>query len=264
MELSYQTWHLDREVKAVLAIFHGHGEHIGRYGNVVNALVPRGFAVYGLDHRGHGRSRGRRGHINSWKEYREDVRLFLQLIEHEEPGRPVFLMGHSMGALVVLEYLIHYSGGLRGAVISGAPIVPVGIAKPYLVYLSRVLSKIWPSFPLRLALDTSALSRDAAVVRAYSMDPLVHGRFTARWGTEALDAVERVRANSAAVKAPILFIHGGADRLNSPEGIERLFEMMTVADKSLRIYPDMYHELHNDIGSEEVVMDVAEWLMERV
>jgi alpha-beta hydrolase superfamily lysophospholipase len=264
LELSYQAWRFEREVKAVLAISHGHGEHVGRYGNVVKALVPRGFAVYGFDHRGHGRSRGWRGHINSLNEYREDVRLFLQLIEHEEPGRPIFLMGHSMGALVVLDYLIHCSGGLSGAVISGAPIVPVGVAKPYLVYLSRALSKIWPRFPLRLALDTSALSRDAAVVRAYLADPLVHGRFTARWGTESLAAVERVKANAAAGKAPILFIHGGADRLNSPEGIERFFEVMTVADKSLRIYPDMYHELHNDIGSEEVVTDVAEWLERRV
>ena len=264
LELSYQVWRLGHEIKAVLAIVHGHGEHIGRYGNVVKVLAPRGFAVYGFDHRGHGRSPGRRGHINSWNEYREDVRLFLQLIDHEEPGRPIFLMGHSMGALVVLDYLIHSSNGLCGAVISGAPIVPVGVAKPYLVYISRALSKIWPRFPLRLALDTSALSRDAEVVRAYVTDPLVHGRFTARWGTESLSAVERVRTNAAAVKVPILLIHGGADRLNSPEGIKRFFEIMTVADKSLRIYPDMYHELHNDIGSEEVVADVAEWLVKRV
>jgi alpha-beta hydrolase superfamily lysophospholipase len=264
IELSYQTWRSERETGAILGIVHGHGEHSGRYGNVVSALAPRGFAVYGFDHRGHGRSRGQRGHINSWKEYREDVRLFLRLIERSEPGRPVFLMGHSMGALVALDYLIHCPDGPRGAVISGAPIEPVGVAKPYLVYISRALSAIWPRFPLRLALDISALSRDAAAVKAYAADPLVHGRFTARWGTESLAAVKRVKAGAAAVNVPILVIHGGADRLNSPEGVERFFERMTVADKSLRVYPDMYHELHNDIGHEAVTEDIAEWLAKRI
>lgn len=260
LELSYQSWCPEREARAILAIVHGHGEHTGRYGNLVHALAPRDIAVYGFDQRGHGRSRGQRGHIGSWSEYREDVRLFLRLIAHEEPERPIFLMGHSMGALVVLDYLMHYPDGLRGAIVSGAPIEPIGVAKPYLVYISRALSRIAPRFPLRLALDVSALSRDDAVVKAYVADPLVHGRFTARWGTESLDAVKRIKDGAAAVKIPILVIHGGADRLNASEGVGRFFEGIAAADKSLRIYPDMFHELHNDIGHEAATTDVAEWL----
>jgi alpha-beta hydrolase superfamily lysophospholipase len=264
LELSYQVWRSARETRAVLAIVHGHGEHVGRYENVVSVLAPLGYVVCGFDHRGHGRSRGQRGHINSWEEYREDVRYFLQLIGHDEPDRAIFLMGHSMGALVVLDYLIRYSDGVRGAIISAAPIEPVGVAKPYLVSISRTLSMILPRFPLRLSLDISALSRDAAVVKAYAADPLVHGRFTARWGTESLAAVTRAKAGAAALKVPILMIHGRADRLNSPEGIEPFFERITVADKSLRIYPDMYHELHNDIGHEGVTADLAEWLARHI
>jgi alpha-beta hydrolase superfamily lysophospholipase len=260
IELYYQCWQPEGEARAVLAIVHGHGEHSGRYANVVRSLVPRGYAVYGFDQRGHGRSRGQRGHINSWAEYREDAAAFLRWIANQEPHRAIFLMGHSMGALVVLDYLLHDSKGTRGAVISSAPIEPTGVAKPALVFLSRMLSRVCPRFPLRLALDTSALSRDAAVVRAYAEDPLVHGTFTARWGMESLAALARVKTRATDVNAPILFIHGEADRLNFPDGSRNFFENVAFADKTLHIYPEMYHELHNDIGYELVMNDLERWL----
>lgn len=260
LELRAQSWHSGQEVQAAVAIVHGHGEHSGRYLNVVHALAPRGFAIIGFDHRGHGRSRGQRGHIDSWSEYREDVRAFLGWISDREPHRPIFLMGHSMGALVTLDYVLHDSGGLAGAIVSGAPIEPAGVAKPYLVLMSRMLSKACPRFPLRLALDTSALSRDAAAVRAYVEDPLVHGRFTAKWGTESLTALAWVKAHAADLKLPVLFIHGEDDRLNLPDGSRRFFERVTFADKTLLIYPKMFHELHNDIGYDLVMRDVERWL----
>ena len=258
--LYWQGWRPERDPRAALAIVHGHGEHSGRYMNVVDFLLPRGYAVYGFDHRGHGRSRGRRGHIDSWTDYREDVREFLRSLAAREAGRAIFLMGHSMGALVVLDYLLHDPDGIRGAIISAPPLEPAGVAKPYLVFLSRVLSKTCPRFPLRLALDASALSRDEGVVRTRSADPLVHGRFTARWGTEALAAIARVKTRAAGVKVPVLFIHGEADRLNLSEGSCRFFERTASADKTLRIYPEMFHELHNDIGYHRVLGDLELWL----
>ena len=264
LELYYQYWQPEREARAVLAIVHGHGEHSGRYANVVRSLVPCGYAVYGFDQRGYGRSRGQRGHIDSWAEYREDLGAFLRWLANQEPHRPVFLMGHSMGALVVLDYLVHQPGGIHGAIISAAPLEPAGVAKPSLVLLSRLLSRVCPRFPLRLALDTSALSRDAAVVRAYVKDPLVHGTFTARWGTESLAALARVKTRATDVNVPILFIHGEADRLNYPEGSRNFFENVAFADKSLHVYPEMYHELHNDIGYELVMSDLERWLTRHV
>lgn len=255
-----QSWRAAPDARAAVAIVHGHGEHGGRYGNVVHALLARGCAVYSIDLRGHGRSRGQRGHIGSFAEYRADVRSLAGWISEREPGRPVFLMGHSMGALVVLDYLLDGPAGLAGAIVSGAPIEPVGVAKPYLVLLSRALSRLCPRFPLRLALDASALSRDAGVVRAYVDDPLVHGRFSARWGTESLAAVARVDLRAAEITVPILFIHGGADRLNRPGGVRRFFERVGSADKTLRIYPEMYHELHNDTGREPVMEDLEQWI----
>ena len=260
IELYYQCWRPERETRAMLAIIHGHGEHSGRCMNVVNSLLPHGYAVYGFDYRGHGRSCGQRGHINSWTDYREDVGTFLLRIANQEPHRAIFLMGHSMGALVALGYLLHDSKGIRGTIISAAPLEPAGVAKPSLVLLSRLLSKVCPRFPLRLALDTSALSRDAAVVRAYVKDPLVHGTFTARWGTESLVALSRVKTRATDINVPILFIHGEADRLDYPEGSRNFFENVAFADKTLHVYPEMYHELHNDIGYELVMNDLERWL----
>lgn len=260
LELYYQGWRPNGQARAVLAVVHGVGEHSGRYMNIVNRLTGRGYVVYGFDQRGHGRSPGQRGHINSWGEYRGDLNAFLNVIGEHEPNLPLFLLGHSMGALVALDYLLCHPVALRGAIVSGAPIEPAGVAKPYLVVLARFLSRVWPRFSLRLRLDTPALSRDPAVVKAYETDPLVHGLATSRWGTESLATIKRVKAQAAEVNVPILFIHGGADRLNSPNGSRSFFEKVNVSDKELKVYPGSYHEPHNDIDYEQVTNDIEKWL----
>jgi alpha-beta hydrolase superfamily lysophospholipase len=260
LDLYYQCWREGGEARASLAIIHGFGEHCGRYLNVVNPLASQGFVIYGFDLRGHGRSPGQRGHINQWEEYRGDVEAFLHFVGKEEPNLPVFLLGHSMGALIALDYLLRLPAGLRGAVISGAPLEPVGVAKPFLVLLARLLSGIWPHFSLSLGLDTAALSRDRDVVKAYEADPLVHGKTTVRWGTEILKTVEWVKAHPAEVRIPILLIHGGSDRLNSPDGCRRFFEKITFPDKEMKVYPESYHEAHNDLDHAQVMKDMAQWL----
>lgn len=264
LELYWQSWSADGAARATLAIVHGIGEHSGRYMNVVHHLVPRGYAVYGFDHRGHGRSPGQRGHIDDWSEYREDVDAFLRMVRGREGDRPLFVFGHSLGALIVLEYVLRRPDGLRGVIISGAPLEPVGVAKPHLVALARLLSRVWPRFSLSTRLDTPAISRDPAVVHDYRTDPLVHRTATARWGTECLAAIAWVKAHPAALRVPVLLLHGGADRLNAPEGTARFFAQVTHPDKTMRIYPDAFHELHNDPSREQVLRDVEGWLEQRL
>jgi acylglycerol lipase len=259
LELYYQSWRAEKSL-AVLAIIHGFGEHSGRYANVVNHLTPLGYAVYGFDLRGHGRSPGQRGHINAWDEYRGDVKNFLQMISKQETNLPVFLLGHSMGALIALDYLLHDPAGLSGAIISGVPLEPVGVAKPFLVMLARVLSLLWPHFSLPLGLDPKGISRDPAVVKAYQADPLVHGKTTVRWGTEILKTIEWVKAHAAEVKIPILLIHGSSDPLNSPDGTRNFFEKVTFPDKQMKIYPGSVHEAHNDLDFKLVMNDMVQWL----
>ena len=262
--LFFQSWRPQGPLRASVGIVHGWGEHSDRYQNVVGPLIESRYAVYGFDQRGHGLSPGKRGHINVWEEYREDLRLFLTLIMEQQPGQPVFLLGHSLGALIALDYLLHYPGELRGAILSGSPLRPASVAKPHLVLLSRILSRVWPSFSVDMRLDATELSRDGDAVQKSRDDPLMHGRASARWGTEVLLAISRVKSNASGLVDAVLFLHGEADRVNLAEGARTTFQAISASDKTMRIYPGMYHELHNDIGHEQVMEDIKDWLEGRV
>jgi alpha-beta hydrolase superfamily lysophospholipase len=261
LELYYQRWQADVEPRAVIVLVHGIGEHSGRYMNVVNPLTMDGYTVYGYDHRGHGRSPGQRVYINDWEEYREDLKAFLDTVSHQESGKPIFLYAHSMGGLIALDYLLHYSQGLWGAIISTATIMPIiPPNKTYLLFLVRALSAVWPRFSVKTGFDPGGLSRDPQVVKAGESDPLSSNVVTARWVAEMLDTGSWVRSHVNEINMPILLIHGDADRFNRVDGSRYLFEAMTHADKALIIYPGGYHEPHNDIDHEQVMADVRKWL----
>ena len=260
LQLYVQKWQAEVPTRSVIAIVHGFGEHGGRYMNLVNHLAPLGHVLCGVDLRGHGRSPGPRGHIDRWEDYREDLRSFLEWIPTWEPARPRFVFGHSMGALVVLDFVLRHPEGLAGAVVSGAPIESARVAKPLLVTMARLFSRIWPRFSFPLKLELSALSRNAEVVRAYQEDPLVHGQASARWGTESLDTIEWIKAHTSDVRLPLLMIHGSADRISAAKGTRAFFKAVTYPDKELRVYSEAYHEAHNDLNWQEVVRDIERWI----
>jgi alpha-beta hydrolase superfamily lysophospholipase len=259
LPLFYRCWRPDGDPRGVLAVVHGFGEHSGRYGNLANRLVPRGWAVYGFDHRGHGRSPGQRGHIRFWADYREDVRRFLRFVEAQDVPRPLFLMGHSLGGLIVLECALRGLLGLRGVIASAPALVQTGVS-PLLVTASRILSRVWPRFSLEARLDADLISRDPEVVKAYREDPLVHGRGTARLGAEMHRAMLWTRAHAKGFPLPLVILHGGADRLVPVKGSRLFFERITFPDKELRIYKEGYHEPHNDTHREQVLEDLEEWM----
>ena len=194
LELHFSCWRPRGVAPAVIALVHGIGEHSGRYTTLVIHLTASGLAVCGFDHRGHGRSPGKRGHISSWSEYREDVKAFLARVRQQFPNRPVFLYGHSLGALVVSEFVLADPDGLAGLIVSGIPLQPTGVAKPYLISMARMLSRVWPTLSVSQGMDGGRLSRDEEVVREYEEDPLVHHVWSMRWGAETLSAIERVRS----------------------------------------------------------------------
>jgi acylglycerol lipase len=260
LKLQAQCWEPEENTRAVVALVHGISEHSGRYGTLVDHLTNAGFAVCSFDHRGHGRSPGKRGHINEWSEYREDVRAFLEEVRQKVPGKKRFLFGHSLGALIVAEYNLHHWHGIAGLILSGIPLKPTGSAKPHLVAIAKLLSRIWPTLTLRLGVDGAKLSRDPAIARAYETDPLVHHKASTQFGAEALRAIDRVRERAGDIRLPVLIIHGGNDQVNSVEGSKELFENVSSVDKEIRIYPDGAHEPHNDTDREQVARDVEDWL----
>jgi alpha-beta hydrolase superfamily lysophospholipase len=265
LDLYCQRWRSETggPPKAVLAIVHGHGEHSGRYGNVVDWFVPKGYAVYAFDLRGHGRSPGQRGYVNRFSDFTGDVGAFLAFVRQEEPGRPVFLLGHSLGGPIALNYVLHDPSGLAGAVVSG-PLLGAMPVSPAKLVLAKVLSSVWPTFSLQTGLDVDGLSRDPAVVKAYVDDPLVHDAGTARLGTELAAAIDWTQAHAADLALPCLIVHGGADRICLPEGSRTFFDHVTFADKELREYEGYYHEVFNDVGKERVLADIEAWLKARL
>ena len=255
-----QTWIPAGDPRGIVTLVHGIGEHSGRYGYLVQRLTDAGFAVCALDNRGHGHSGGIHGHVDTWTDYREDLHVFMRYVSAKFPNLPLFLYGHSLGALIVTDYVLFYPDGIDGLIVSGHPFRPTGAVKPVLVFIARLLSRILPEVSLDLGIDDDTLSRDPDVVRAYREDKLVHRKVTVRWGTEALAAVDRVRERAGEIRMPFLVLHGEADKINSAEGSRELFEKASSTDKKLIIYPGGYHEPHNDLDREQVASDVIGWL----
>lgn len=265
LELYRQTWSPVAEPDAVIALVHGVGEHSGRYMRVVDPLVKAGVAVCGYDQRGHGRSPGRPVYIDDWAQYRDDLHAFLGKLAEEFPDRPIVLYGHSMGSLVVLDYLLsHPEGTAAGAIISGVAIEPAGVGSPFTIALARLLTGVLPRMSIGLGIDAGSLTRDPEALDAYRADSLVSGRATVRWGTESLDAVVRIKDGMGGIDLPLLVIHGGDDPLNRVEGATALFEAATHPANTLRIYPDTLHEPHNDIAHAQVAADIEQWVALRL
>ena len=255
-----QQWLPDGSPRLVVVLVHGAGEHSGRYMNVVRPLAEAGYAVCSYDHRGHGLSPGPRVHIDAWSEYREDLTTYISLVAQRLPGLPLVLYGHSMGSLVVLDYLLETPTGLAGAIISGVATEPAGVGSPIAIVAAKVLSGVLPRCSVDLGIAPESLTRDPVALEAFRVDPLVTGRATVRWGAESLKAVARVKAGQGGIDLPLLVLHGEADPLNRVDGARALFEAARNRDKTKRIYPGVVHEPHNDLGHETVAYDVREWL----
>lgn len=256
----YQAWLPEEEAKAVLLIVHGLGEHGGRYTNVVNALVPLGYAVYAPDHLGHGQSEGEREVIERFDDYTDTLTTFLTMVKGAQAGQPIFLFGHSMGGLIASVYLLDHQDEFRGAIIS-APAVKIseGIPKSTIL-MGKVLSLLAPKMGV-LALDAGALSRDPEVVSAYVDDPLVyHGKTPARLAAEMLKAMQRVTAEVGRIRLPFIVIQGGEDQLVDPGGAQMLYDQAGSQDKALKVYEGMFHEVCNEPECALVLDDIAGWL----
>jgi alpha-beta hydrolase superfamily lysophospholipase len=254
-----RRWRPDTPARGVLVNVHGLGDHSGLYPTVVEYFTARGFAVHAPDLRGNGLSPGQRGHITRWEVFREDLRRFLELVRSEEPGLPLFVLGNSLGGLIVLEYALQYPEELQGVIAAAPPLGSLGIPAPLLM-LGKVMSRILPRFALRTGMDLSGLAQDPAVVEAVLADPHFHRWGTARLSVEVTKAVERVQAGAPSFPVPVLLLHGGADRMVLPDGTRVFMRTLGPLDRTFIEYPDGFHALFADQGGERVLADVERWI----
>jgi acylglycerol lipase len=260
----YQAWLPDGDVKAVLFLVHGLGEYCGRYTNYVNTFVPLGYAIYGLDHFGHGKCEGEREVVERFSDYTDPLTTYYQMVKGWQPGKPVFILGHSLGGLIACTYLLDHQADFKGAILS-APAIKVGDAiSSMTITMGKILSVIAPKAGV-LALDATGISRDPEVVKAYVNDPLVfHGKTPARLAAEMLKAMQRVTREVDKISLPFIVIQGGADKLVDPGGAQMLYDKAGSQDKTLKIYQGLYHEVHNEPERDVMFKDLETWLAAHV
>jgi acylglycerol lipase len=263
VQLFYQGWLPQAGPRAVILICHGFGEHSGRYGNVVEALVPHGYAVYGVDHRGHGKSGGLRAQIDHYDTWLSDFDAFRRVVVSRHADVPAFVLGHSMGGNVALGYALLHQEDLAGLVLSGPAIASKKLPPAPAIPLMMALSRVLPNLPA-ITLDPDDISRDTAVVAAYRADPLVwHGKVKLRIAAEQLRGMLSFPDRVGDLKLPLLVLHGTADRLTDPAGSRMLQQRAGSPDKTVRFYDGLSHEVYNEPERQRVLADLQAWLDER-
>ena len=258
--LYQQSWTPDGDVRAGILLVHGLGEHSSRYTHVAEHLTERGFAVHTLDHYGHGKSEGQPGYVERFSVFLDGVTALLRKVQSENPEQPLFLVGHSMGGLIAATFLLEQQAAFRACVLSGPAVKSDQTPPAIVVALIRLIAILAPTAPL-IQLDASGVSRDPDVVNAYMSDPLVHhGKLSARLLAEMSATMKSTLAKAGDIRVPIILMHGDADLLTAPSGSVELHARVGSDDKTLKLYPGLFHEIFNEPEQDAVLAEMSSWL----
>ncbi len=258
-----RVWQAQGNPKGVVNLVHGLGEHSGRYAHVAEAMTKAGYHFIGFDLRGHGLSEGKRGHAPDYDHILDDVSLFLEKSnQFFDPELPDFLYGHSLGGSIILNYVLRRPNDLSG-VIATDPALRLAFEPPKTkLFLGKVMASLLPAFSMKNGLETEALSRDTAIVKAYLDDALVHDFISAKLAMELLDNGQYALDHASDWDIPLLLMHGTADRISAHQA-SQLFKEKADGKVTLRLWEDSYHEIHNDIDKALVIAVMIEWLNEQ-
>jgi acylglycerol lipase len=277
VQFYFQSWQPQTPPKAVVCLMHGLGEHSGRYFHVAVALNDAGFALLGFDLRGHGKSGGPRGHTPTYDTLMDDIGRLLAEAAQRYPGQPQFLYGHSLGGNLVLNYALRRCSGqaapdnvtlseaersrrVSGVVATSPAIRTAQPLPPLQITLAKVMNKLQPGMQMANGLALDGLAHDPEVIRAYTSDPLVHNKISVRLATGMFDAGEWALAHAAEFPLPLLLVHGTADILTSAKASEEFAARVPAGRCTLKLWPDFYHETHNEPDKAGVLGFMVDWL----
>lgn len=264
LRLCEKAWLPDGEARGAVVLVHGIFEHSGRYDEVAGELNRQGFAFHSMDLRGHGKSDGERAWVEVFDEFLADLDLLLDRVRRQHPGKPLFLMGHSMGGAVVTLYTILRRPDISGLILSAPAILVGGGVFPFLRRLAGVVSALFPRLKI-VRMGSRRLSRDPEVIQGFRNDPLVfQGKFPVRIGAEVLRACRRIGQRMDEIALPLLILHGTGDVVTDPDGSRRLYDCSTSPDKTLKLYDGLYHDLFHEPEKGQILADVLAWLDARV
>jgi acylglycerol lipase len=259
LRIYWQSWLPEGPPHAVIVLAHGYGEHSGRYPHVAVRFADEGFAVYALDHRGHGRSEGRRPIIDRMDHAVADLDSLVRIAAGEHPDPKPFLLGHSMGGCIAVSYAMRHQDRLDGLILT-SPLAALEAASPVVRMVAKALSALAPRLPVT-EIDASLISRDPEVVKDYEADPLVHhGKMPARTAAEMVATVESFPDGVPEIRIPVLIMYGTADGLCPPEGSLMLNRRIGSPDETLKPYEGLYHEILNEPEKDRVMDDICAWV----
>ncbi|MBX7434276.1 lysophospholipase [Mycobacterium sp. Y57] len=264
VRIVYDVWTPDAQEcpqpRGVVILAHGYAEHARRYDHVAARFGAAGLITYALDHRGHGRSGGKRVYLRDISEYTADFHKLVGIATAEHPELPRIVVGHSMGGGIVFTYGVEHPDDYAAMVLSGPAVDAQEAVSPVLMLMAKVLGRLAPGLPVE-DLPADAVSRDPEVVAAYENDPLVyHGKLPAGVARALIGVGESMPQRAAAITAPLLVVHGEADRLIPVQGSRRLVECVGSDDVHLKVYPELFHEVFNEPEQGLVLDDVTAWI----
>lgn len=251
--------------RAIVVVAHGIAEHGGRYAHVARQLTEAGCAVFAIDHRGHGKSGGKRAFVDRFAHAVADMDQLVEIARTEYPKLPIILLGHSMGGALSLSYAIKHQEKLSALVLSGPAIALEG-ATPLLKALAGILSVLAPGLGL-VQVDPSLVSRDPDEVERYAKDPLnSRGKLPVRTVAELSNFIQILPAMLPVLKLPLLIQHGSDDKLAGVSGSQMVIDKCGSSDKTLKVYEGLYHEIYNELAEDRAVVmkDLRDWILAHV
>ncbi len=275
--LHVEQWTPEDPPRFVVVIAHGGAEHIGRYAELAADLVAHGGLVFGLDHRGQGKSGGPRGHVERFEDYASDLRHVIEQMAASLPDEqapenlPWFLFGHSMGGLIVLTYLLDHERAvpLRGAIVSSPLLGLTMKVNPIKLAVGKLAAALLPRLTLPSGIPPDAICRNQAVVDRYVEDERRVDVVSAGWFAAMNNAIDRVRAEVNRIRLPMLWYVGTGDRICDHHATEATFAALIdpeARDQTLQRFEGYYHELHNEPAEDRapVIEMLVDWIESRL
>jgi len=258
-ELYEQAWIPEVSPRAVITLVHGLGEHSSRYQAWASRLAGEGYVVRSFDHRGHGKSSGKKGHIPEYNKVIEDIGSFLKLGNEKYPEIPSFLYGHSLGGNFVLNYVIQTTEKFDGVIITSPWLELKETPAPLLLKTVSLLSKFMPGFQVGNRIRSEDISRDLRVAHAYRTDPMVYHKISLRMFTQCYQAGLKASMSIYKINSPMLIMHGSEDNITSCKASEKFVQNASSKTKFVK-WEGCYHELHHDLDKDKVFETLREWL----
>ncbi len=264
-KIAYSVDTPDVPAKALVLIVHGYGEHRGRYRHVAQAFADAGYLVYRLDHRGHGESEGVRVYFDSFDQPVADLYQLFQMAQTAHPNLPRFIFGHSMGSVISLCFALKYQDSLKGLLLTGTATNVEETSSPAIIALGSLVARLFPKLRFIPPLPIETLSTDPQVWEDYKRDPLNDsGIMRGSLATLMIRTGRTLRARAHELTLPLCVMHGGDDRLTPVSGAHAIYNAASSADKTLKIYDGMRHELVNERDKARVIADMLAWFNARV